>query len=92
MANDEERRQAEIKGKLPAGHEQYKYDGDANSGLIPIGNDVAHVTEAQAAMNNLAARALSGELDRDTIVRCRDLLDDLVERMSWITPEQHDTA
>jgi hypothetical protein len=82
MANDEERQQAQIKGKLPDGHEQYAYDGDVNSRLIPVENDSANVAAAQVAMNDLAARSLSGELDLATLQRCRDFLGQLVQRMS----------
>ena len=81
MANDEERQQAEIKGKLPDGHEAYAYDGDAAKELIPMDGDFKNVSPAQTAMNELSARALAGELDMDTLRQCRHFLDRLINGM-----------
>jgi hypothetical protein len=81
MANDEERRQAEIKGKLSSGHEAYEYDGDVGKKLIPLDEDSEDVSAAQRAMNELSARALAGELDVDTLRQCRNFLSGLMDGM-----------
>jgi hypothetical protein len=82
MANNEERRQAEVKGKLPSGHEKYTYDGDVGRELIEVNDDSENVTAAQASMNDFATRAITGQLDIDTLRQCHGLLSQLVERMA----------
>jgi hypothetical protein len=82
MADDEERRQAEIKGKLPSGHEQYTYDGDVGRQLVELEEDSENVTAAQASMNDFATRAITGDLDIDTLRQCHGFLSQLVERMA----------
>lgn len=81
MANDQERQQAEIKGRLPSGHEAYEYDGDVGKYLIPVDEDSKEVSAAQRAMNELSARALTGELDVDTLRECRQFLSGLMDGM-----------
>lgn len=81
MANDEERQQAEIKGRLPQGHDTYIYDGDAGKKLIPLDQDSENVSAAQRTMNELAARALAGELNVDTLRQCRHFLGGLMDGM-----------
>lgn len=82
MENDEERHQAEVKGRLPPGHEQYKYDGDVGKQLIELDEESENVTAAQASMNDFTSRAITGELDIDTLRQCHRLLSQLVERMA----------
>lgn len=82
MANDEERRQAEIKGRLPSGHEQYTYDGDVGKQLIELDEGSETVAAAQAFMNDLAARAITGELDITTLEQCYAFLGQLRDRMA----------
>ncbi len=81
MANDAERRDAEIKGTLPDGHEAYTYDGDEGKTLIPLDGNSDHVSAAQVAMNELSARALSGELNLSTLHECRHFLGGLINAM-----------
>jgi hypothetical protein len=81
MANDEERQQAEVKGTLPDGHEAYEYDGDVGRELIPLDGESDNVAAAQRAMNELSARALSGELNVASLHQCRHFLSRLVDGM-----------
>jgi hypothetical protein len=88
MANDEERSQAEVKGRLPDGHEEYSYNGETESLLLPPEQESENVAAAQRAMEDLAARALSGELSINTMRTCRRFFTQLLDGMA--VPETTD--
>ncbi len=81
MANDEERRFAEVNGKLPDGHDQYTYNGDVESQFTEVDQNCENIANVERSMNDLAARAIAGELDRTTIRRCCDFLSQLIAGM-----------
>lgn len=54
LESDAVREEARIKGALPEGHEQYKYDGDENTILTPEEKEKLEISDRMSALRRMA--------------------------------------
>ncbi|KFY90370.1 hypothetical protein V498_06017 [Pseudogymnoascus sp. VKM F-4517 (FW-2822)] len=80
LENDAEREDARIKGALPEGHEQYKYNGDENAIFTPEeiekAKKAARLNALMRSLNDAAAIFKAGASQGDDDERCqmRDII------------------